>query len=157
MLFNSIAFALAMLVVGIGSALGQAQSSTFSTAGTTVWLCPAGVTSITVKCWGAGGGGGRGYTTIGAANGGGGGGACPSTTISVAPGQVFTSTIGAGGTGGSSGTDNGGTGGTTTFAWTSGGSNPLPANLTAGGGGDRNCGSRIDISNYEILIKLKNT
>ena len=31
---------------------------TDTTAGSSTWTCPAGVTSITVECWGAGGGGG---------------------------------------------------------------------------------------------------
>jgi hypothetical protein len=68
-----------------GDLWGQAQSSTFSTAGATVWLCPAGVTSVTVKCYG-GGGGGFGRTTGGAA--GGGGGAYSQSTISVTDGQM---------------------------------------------------------------------
>ncbi|HPF00186.1 MAG TPA: hypothetical protein PKY63_05930, partial [Bacteroidales bacterium] len=32
------------------------QTTTFTTSGT--WTCPAGVTSVTVECWGGGGGGG---------------------------------------------------------------------------------------------------
>ena len=96
--FKTFALALAMLVVGIGSAWGQARSSTFSTAGTTFWLCPAGVTSITVKCYGGGGGGGR-RTSNGVAGGGGGGAYASKINVAVTPGTIYTVVVGAGGAG----------------------------------------------------------
>jgi hypothetical protein len=93
---KSFALALAMLVVGIGSALGQARTSTFSTAGTTVWLCPAGVTSVTVKCYGGGGGGGR-RAGVGVTGGGGGGAYASKINVPVTPGTIYTVVVGAGG------------------------------------------------------------
>ncbi|HBG71709.1 MAG: hypothetical protein A2W93_06640 [Bacteroidetes bacterium GWF2_43_63] len=80
-------------------AFGQ-TTVTFTTSGS--WTCPAGVTSVTVECWGAGGGGGYGISTKGAAGGGGGGGAYASSVVSVTPGNSYTITIGAGGSGGTS-------------------------------------------------------
>ncbi|HEY6505848.1 MAG TPA: SprB repeat-containing protein, partial [Chitinophagaceae bacterium] len=73
-------------------------SQTFSTPGTFAngFIVPAGVTSITVQCWGGGGGGG---TDAGNNNGGpgGGGGAYASSVLTVTPGQVISVTVGAGG------------------------------------------------------------
>jgi hypothetical protein len=83
-----------LLFISKNQAFGQAQTSTFNTAGNFLWRCPAGVTSITVKCYGGGGGGGRGYTTNGAAGGGGGGGAYASSTISVTPGSYYLLNVG---------------------------------------------------------------
>ncbi|MFY8033657.1 MAG: hypothetical protein ACOVMN_04000, partial [Flexibacteraceae bacterium] len=52
----------------------NAQTTTnFSTAGTTSWQCPAGVTSVEVKIWGGGGGGGGAQGGTGRRAGGGGG------------------------------------------------------------------------------------
>ncbi|MBK9320293.1 MAG: hypothetical protein IPM91_16845 [Bacteroidetes bacterium] len=53
-------------------------SQTYSSSST--WVAPAGVTSITVECWG---GGGKGGSTIfnGAETGGGGGGLIPDPTL----------------------------------------------------------------------------
>jgi subtilisin-like proprotein convertase family protein len=96
----------AMLLIGLSAnVLGQAQSSTFTTTGTSYWLCPAGVTSVTVKCYGAGGGGGRRGTT--GVSGGGGGGAYASSTISVTPGTIYPIFVGAGGVSGSPSTAGG--------------------------------------------------
>lgn len=64
--------------------------------GSAYWLCPSGVTSITVSCWGAGGGG----LTNGA---GGGGGAFASGTQSVSAGTIYTCQIGGGGAAGAAG------------------------------------------------------
>ncbi len=62
------------------------------------WTVPAGVTSVTFECWGAGGGGGSAYykhSEGGAA--GGGGGAYAKKTFSVSEGTVYTFVIGKGG------------------------------------------------------------
>ena len=83
---------------GWNSAWGQAQTSTFSTAGTTAWLCPAGVTSITVKCYGGGGGGGR-RTSNGVTGGGGGGAYASKINVPVTPGTIYTVVVGAAGAG----------------------------------------------------------
>src|SRR5215469_13329441 len=52
---------------------GQTASSVSQTAnGNYSWTCPAGVTSISVQCWGAGAGGGGGSPSMGGEGGGGG-------------------------------------------------------------------------------------
>ena len=54
----------------------NAQTS-YTTAGTYTWTCPAGVTSVQVECWGAGGGGaGVGNSANNYLGGGGAGGGC---------------------------------------------------------------------------------
>jgi len=64
--------------------------TTFNTAGTGSWLCPAGVTSIKIEAWGGGGGGGYARATNnGAAGGGGGGEYTYSNTITVVPGTTY--------------------------------------------------------------------
>jgi uncharacterized repeat protein (TIGR01451 family) len=102
----------------------------YSTAGTYTFTVPAGVTILTVECWGGGGGTRNDGDN---ARGGGGGGAYASSALTVTPGQNYTVTVGAGGApatttgqsggnssfgslviavGGSGGTNNGGAGGT---------------------------------------------
>jgi len=64
------------------------------------WTAPAGVTSITVECWGGGGAG----AAVGgnpAAGGGGAGGAYARKVVSVTPGTNYTLTVGATKTSGS--------------------------------------------------------
>jgi len=71
-------------------------SVTNNVAGTTSWICPAGVTSIQVECWGGGGAGGA-ADAVGTANVGGGGGAggayAMKTSVPVTPGNSYTITI----------------------------------------------------------------
>lgn len=55
------------------------------TTGFGLWLCPEGVTTIIVECWGKGGGGGT-ASGLPASGGGGGGGAYILKTLSVTPG-----------------------------------------------------------------------
>ena len=76
------------------SAMGTMASDIFTTPGTFSWVCPAGVTSIIVECWG-GGGGTR--SDNGNARGGGGGGAYARSTFSVTPGITYNITVGAAG------------------------------------------------------------
>jgi hypothetical protein len=73
---------------------------TYTTAGTYSWTCPAGVTSITVQCWGGGGAGGAGTSAAIGAGSGGAGGAYVSSSVAVTAGTAYTITVGAGGTGG---------------------------------------------------------
>lgn len=91
---------------------------------TTTWLCPPGITEVTVECWGGGGGGGASQATI--TGGGGGGGAYSKKLVSVTPGVTYTVTVGAGGTAGA--IVSGGNGGDSWFS-TSG------TVLAKGGGG----------------------
>ncbi len=81
---------------------------TFETPGAGSWTVPEGVTSITLKTWGAGGAGGSAYSGVATANtqaraGGGAGGSFASKTMVVTPGQVINYTIGAGGNGSTAG------------------------------------------------------
>lgn len=88
--------------VGGASFSGQV----FSTQGASTYTVPAGVTSMTVKMWGAGGGGGE------TGGGDGGGAGYVEGTISVSEGQTFDVYIGGGG--GAGGNNAGGGGGALT-------------------------------------------
>ena len=91
-----------LLIFFLFSALinyGQApQTFTFTSSGT--WVCPTGVTSITVECWGGGGAGGGSITVLypNAGAGGGGGGYTKTTSVTVIPGNSYIITVGQGGT-----------------------------------------------------------
>jgi hypothetical protein len=62
------------------------------------WQAPAGVTQVTVECWGPGGNGNAGPTGNPLTGGaGGGGGAYASSVVSVTPGNSYTITVGTGG------------------------------------------------------------
>ena len=74
--------------------LGHSQSQTFSTAGTTTWKAPAGVTQVTVEAWGGGGKGGS--RTSAGSSGGGGGGAYAKKTINVTSGTTYNLQVGSG-------------------------------------------------------------
>ena len=96
----------------------QAQVDSYTTAGSSSWVCPAGVTSITVECWGGGGGGG-GVNITGTTNnkgGGGAGGQYAKKVVTVVPGNSYTVVVGAAGTAGNTGA--GGAGADSTFATT---------------------------------------
>lgn len=62
--------------------------------GTFSWLCPPGVTSVSVVCIGGGGGGGGG--ALSTASGGGGGACAYKNNISVTPGTSYTVVVGSG-------------------------------------------------------------
>jgi hypothetical protein len=93
--FTGITWLAACLSLGMGSAF--ATNATYNTAGTTAWICPDGVTSVTVECRGGGGAGGaaiRGAGSGQAAGGGGGGGAyARKTSIPVTPGSSYSIVI----------------------------------------------------------------
>ena len=69
------------------------QAFTWTGAGQS-YVVPAGVTSVTIKAWGAGGGAGN---ETGAASGLGGGGGFAQSVVSVTPGEVLTVRPGQGG------------------------------------------------------------
>ena len=103
------------LALSAPSAFGA--TDTFNTAGTFNWVCPGGVTSIQVECWGGGGAGGAGRkdTTAGtntSQNGGGGGGGAYArkASVPVTPGLTYTITIPAAAVSGSAGTTTSGAG-----------------------------------------------
>jgi hypothetical protein len=105
-----------------------------TTAGASSWLCPSGVSSITVECWGGGGGGGFAkyqYTAAGS----GAGGAYVNYTMPVTPGKTYYLVVGAGGAGGTDSITPGGNGGASYFGSTN---DTLPASavvLAVGGAG----------------------
>jgi hypothetical protein len=72
--------------------------TSFTTVGTTTWTAPANIYSVEYLIVGGGGGAGNGYDNAG--GGGGGAGMVLTDRLSVTPGQTYTVTIGAGGTGG---------------------------------------------------------
>ena len=96
-----------------------------TTVGTTTWVAPPGVTSVTYLVVGGGGGGGNAYDNSG--GGGGGAGMVLTGTIDVTPGSSYTVTVGDGGAGGA-GTYPGSYNG-------SAGSNSVFGSITALGGG----------------------
>lgn len=85
---------------------GQTTQS-FTSPGTTTWTVPAGVTSISIECWGGGGAGGNANTNPtgqqGAAGGGGKGGMYSITNLNVTSNTVLTINVGAGGSNGTAG------------------------------------------------------
>ncbi len=89
---------LSFIIFFIGSYYVKSQVIETFTSSTT-WTCPAGVTSVTVECWGGGGAGGG--TTANNAKGGGGGagGAYAKKTVNVIPGNNYTINVGNGGIG----------------------------------------------------------
>lgn len=106
----------------------------FNSQGTDSFVVPAGVTSLTLKLWGAGGGGGGGGSS--GVGGDGGGGGYTLSTISVTPGETLSIYVGGGGAGGSyssGGTDAGGGGGGGGFTSVYRGGSALT--IAAGGGG----------------------
>jgi hypothetical protein len=93
--------------LGLAGGITPDGQELFGTAGGTFsWLCPSGVTSVSVVCIGGGGGGGGcAFTTYT----GGGGGACAyKNNISVSPGTSYTVVVGTGGANGLSGATDGG-------------------------------------------------
>lgn len=102
---------------------------------TSAWVAPAGVTLVQLIGWGGGGGGGGAAaggtgSNLQSAGGSGGGGALKVTQwVTVVPGTSYTVTIGAGGTGGASGQNNGTDGSQTLF-----GDVATPLAKFAGGG-----------------------
>jgi len=104
-------------------------SRTIINQGTTSYTVPAGVHVIRVVMWGGGGGGGgtSGSASNAAAGSGGGAGSYLEFILSVTPGAVYTVAVGAKGTGGAAGANNGNPGVITTWG--------DPVVYTAGYGG----------------------
>lgn len=90
------------LFLCFGLFLNAQSVETFTTAGTTIWTCPEGVTAVTVECWGGGGAGGSARntsttTTKALRAGGGAGGGYAKKVVPVTPGVDYTVVVGAGG------------------------------------------------------------
>ncbi len=92
-----------------GGTASTVNTVMYNTAGSGTFVVPTGVTSVTVKAWGAGGGGGNGSASTGIGGAGGGGGFAQST-LTVTAGESLTYNIGTSG-GGGSGSSGGGNGG----------------------------------------------
>jgi len=71
----------------------------YTTPGTYDWVCPAGVTAVSVICVGGGGGGDAGSDLIGVGGGGGGGALAYRNNIAVTEGVTYTIVVGTGGAG----------------------------------------------------------
>lgn len=100
-----------------GAVLGYTAGTTNvtqSTPGSYTFTVPAGVTSLSVSCWGAGAGATGGSSGQGQA-GGGAGAFAAEPSYTVIPGQVLAYTVGAGGTGDHVGSNSGPDGGATGF------------------------------------------
>jgi trimeric autotransporter adhesin len=130
-LLNTIKISTILSVLSLlisGSALSQTKN-TLTTAGTTSFTAPTGITSVTVQLWGAGGAGGGSNINKKAASGGGGGAYNFSNTVTVIPGTTYSNSVvvGAGGIGADS--VNGGNGNNSSVAFGS----SLSANGGKGG------------------------
>lgn len=79
-----------------------ATVETFTAAGASTWVAPAGVSTVQVECWGGGGAGSRSTTDNTGRGGGGGGGYAIRTAMVVTPGNTYNYTVGAAGTDGAS-------------------------------------------------------
>jgi hypothetical protein len=129
-----------IIAIFVIASLNAQVVTTFTSSGT--WVCPPGITSITVQAWGGGGAGGGASTTNKLCGGGGGGGAYASSTVAVTPGNSYNIVVGSGGT---ASTGNGGNGGNSTFNATTvvaaGGTGG-----TAGGNGPGGAGGTVAAS-----------
>lgn len=74
--------------------LGISQTSVNFSSNST-WICPAGVTQITIEAWGGGGAGGGATGNPSAGGGGAGGAYVKNTTLAVTPGATYNVTVGA--------------------------------------------------------------
>ena len=117
-----------LLFVSILTSLNTlGQSRTYTTSDS--FTVPAGVTSVTVQCWGAGGGGGN-RSTNGGAGGGGGGAFASSVLTGLTPGVSYTITVGTGAS-----AANGGNSSFGVLVVAAGGSGVTTINTTTGAAG----------------------
>lgn len=139
-------FLLACLLLTFGySVFGQTVSQTFTSSGT--FTVPAGVTEITVECWGGGGGGGGSNNNNNGGSGGGGGGYASRTFTGLTPGSPINFIVGAGGTAGAANGGTGGTGGPTTCSgMTANGGTGGVGNRGAAGTGGTAAGGTINVT-----------
>lgn len=89
-----------LLIANAGVSGSEPTVETFSSAASSTWVCPEGVTEVQVEVWGGGGGGGGRDNAEGYWGGGGGGGAYSMAVVSVTPGTSYSYVVGAGGAGG---------------------------------------------------------
>lgn len=133
---------LASFVLSLAAPSAFGATATYNTEGSFEWVCPPGVTSIQVECWGGGGAGGAGTkvnqtstNSVQNGGGGGGGGYARVNVVPVTPGLSYTITIPPAAVSGANGlTTNGGgrvNGGTVTFV----GDSDVTVTATGGVGG----------------------
>lgn len=108
--YRTLALTLFLLAYLFLSNLGlRAQTTvTFDVGGLTTWTVPAGVTSVTVECWGGGGAGGEGakqQQNIFGGGGGGGGSYSKIISIPVTETVTYDVFVGTGGVNGANGGD----------------------------------------------------
>jgi len=118
------------------TALAKPGNQIFAASGN--FIVPAGVSSITVKGWGAGGGGGGG-DNLGGGNGG--GGSFATSIVNVTAGETLSVQVGLGGGGGATGSRGSG-GGVAASADAGRGGNP-GSNGNSGAGGAGGGASRV--------------
>src|SRR3989344_5535274 len=94
---GAIAFFFFSFLIG-GIKIAEAVSTETFTS-TTTWTAPPGVTSVQAEVWGGGGGGGGQALDSDGGGGGGGGAYSRENSATVAPGNVYTVTVGSAGTG----------------------------------------------------------
>jgi hypothetical protein len=124
-----------------GVVLSYTISELLTTAGAGTWTKPAGITEVTVECWGGGGAGGGATSNPSAGAGGGGGQYARSTITYSSTTQNISYNVAAGGT---ASTGAGGSGGDSTWATsvviakggTGGEANAVPNTFIAGGVGN---------------------
>jgi hypothetical protein len=128
-------------IYSVGGAKSNVVSQSYSTEGTDTFSVPSGVTSVTVKMWGAGGGGGAGGSLSDGGNGGGGG--FTQATLSVTPLEDLTVRVGGAGGAGTpnSSSGDGGGGGGHSEVDRSGTPLIIAAGGGGGGGGDNSSGT----------------
>lgn len=88
---KTIRLLLMVLFVGLTTLFSFGQTATFSTPGTSTWVCPVGVTSVKVEAWGSGEAG------SGSSGSGGGGAFAGNNALAVTPGASYTIVVGVGG------------------------------------------------------------
>lgn len=123
----------ALVMVFVPVLLFSQTTVTYTSSGT--WVCPIGVNSVTVECWGAGGGGGN--SNNGTTNGGsgGGGGAYCKSTLTVTPGNTYYFNVGSAGSGAPASSSTSATSGGATWFNSTNSAPTSTAGVLAGGGG----------------------
>jgi hypothetical protein len=119
----------------VGGATGNAGTTIYPT-GTSTFVVPAGISSLTIKAWGGGGGGGAGGSA--AAGGTGAGGGYETATIAVTAGETLNIGVGGGGQQGGRNTAGGGAGGGGESGVQRGTTSLIIASGGGGGGGGGN-------------------
>lgn len=153
---NVMAWALPLLLLFFAVDVQGQTTETFN-GGITTWTVPCGVTSVTVKAWGAGGGGGGSNANKDGGSGGG-GGAYSTRVLAVTPGDEISYSVGVSGGGGlEAGLTDGDDGGDTVvtygaFTITAGGGRGGEADEGAAGAGGTASGGTVNTSGSNGVV-----